>query len=64
MRRAMLLALAIFLAAWWLLRPLGNQGLWAAFYVHYAARAGTLLYYLPGLVRSVPSCAASAAAPR
>jgi MATE family multidrug resistance protein len=64
MRRAMLLALAIFLAAWWLLRPLGNQGLWAAFYVHYAARAGTLLYYLPGLVRSVPSRAAAAAAPR
>jgi MATE family multidrug resistance protein len=65
MRRAMLLSLAIFLVAWWLLKPLGNQGLWAAFYVHYAARAGTLLYYFPGLVRAVPrGPAASAAAPR
>jgi len=53
MRNAMLLSLAIFLAAWWALTPFGNHGLWAALYVHYAARAGTLLYYLPGLVRAV-----------
>jgi len=55
MRNAMLIALAIFLAAWWALTPFGNHGLWAALYVHYAARTGTLLYYLPGLVRSVPA---------
>jgi MATE family multidrug resistance protein len=54
MRNAMLCALLIFLAGWWLLRPWGNHGLWAAMYVHYAARAITLLYYLPGLIRSVP----------
>jgi MATE family multidrug resistance protein len=55
MRNAMLVSLAIFLVAWWLLRPMGNTGLWAAFYVHYAARAGSLLYYYPALVRSVPA---------
>jgi MATE family multidrug resistance protein len=30
MRNAMLLALAVFLAAWWALIPLRNHGLWAA----------------------------------
>jgi len=54
MRNAMLVSLAIFLLAWWLLLPLGNTGLWAAFYVHYLARTGSLLYFYPGLVRSVP----------
>jgi MATE family multidrug resistance protein len=54
MRNAMLLSLAIFLAAWWALRPFGNDGLWAAFYVHYLARTATLLRYFPKLVRAVP----------
>jgi multidrug resistance protein, MATE family len=54
MRNASLATLAIFLAAWWALTPFGNHGLWAAFYVSYLARAGTLLYYYPALVRSVP----------
>jgi MATE family multidrug resistance protein len=53
MRNAMLMSLAIFLGAWWLLTPFGNVGLWAAFYVHYVARTGSLLYYYPALVRSV-----------
>jgi MATE family multidrug resistance protein len=53
MRNAMLASLAIFLAAWWLLAPLGNHGLWAALYVNYFARIGTLLYYYPRLIRSV-----------
>lgn len=53
MRNAMLLSLAIFLAAWWLLTPYGNHGLWGALYVHYIARVGTLAYYYPGLLRSV-----------
>jgi MATE family multidrug resistance protein len=61
MRNAMLVSLAIFLGAWWWLQPLGNTGLWAAFYVHYLARTGSLLYYYPALVRSVPAPAASAA---
>ena len=54
MRNAMLLSAAIFLVAWYLLTPLENNGLWAALYVHYAARTFTLLYYFPGLRRSVP----------
>jgi MATE family multidrug resistance protein len=53
MRNAMLLSLAIFLAAWWALSAFGNYGLWAALYVHYAARAATLLYFLPGVLRSL-----------
>jgi MATE family multidrug resistance protein len=53
MRNAMLASLAIFLVAWWLLTPFGNTGLWAAFYVHYLARTGSLLCFYPGLVRSV-----------
>jgi multidrug resistance protein, MATE family len=55
MRNAMLVSLAIFLAAWWLLRPFGNHGLWAAFYVHYLARTATLLRCYPKLVRAVPA---------
>jgi len=57
MRNAMLVSLAIFLAAWWLFRPLGNHGLWAAFYVHYVARAATLLRCYPRLLRAVPDYA-------
>jgi len=55
MRNAMLLSLAIFVLAWWCLRPWANHGLWAALYVHYCARVGTLYYYYPRLLRSVPA---------
>ncbi len=56
MRNCAALALLAYLAAWATLAPwLGNHGLWAAFYVSYFARAGTLLYYYPRLVRSVPA---------
>jgi MATE family multidrug resistance protein len=54
MRNGMLMSLGIYLAAWWLLRPFGNHGLWAAFYVHYLARTACLLRYYPRLVRAVP----------
>ncbi len=54
MRRAMLLSLGVFLAAWWALLPWGNHGLWAALYVHYLARTATLSWYYPALLRSVP----------
>jgi MATE family multidrug resistance protein len=50
-----LASLRIFLAAWWLLKPFGNNGLWAAFYVHHLARTATLLGYYPKLVRTVPA---------
>lgn len=55
MRRAALTAFALYLVAWWLLRPFGNHGLWAAMAFGYAARALTLLRYYPALVRSVPA---------
>ncbi len=51
MRNAMLLSLGVFLGAWWALKPFGNHGLWAAFYVHYLARTATLLRHYPKLVR-------------
>jgi MATE family multidrug resistance protein len=54
MRNAMLVSLAIFFAAWWVLARFGNHGLWGALFVLYAARAATLYYCFPGLVRSVP----------
>ena len=54
MRNAMLFSLAVFLVAWRLLTPWGNSGLWGAFYVHYVARALSLLYFYPRLLRSVP----------
>ena len=50
MRNAMLAASAIYLFAWWLLAPFGNHGLWAALWVSYFARAGTLACYLPRLM--------------
>jgi len=55
MRNAMLQSLVLFLAAWWLLRPLGNLGLWAAMYVSYLARMLTLARYYPRLLQTVDS---------
>jgi MATE family multidrug resistance protein len=52
MRDAMLVALASYLAAWWACSDLGNVGLWAAFHVHFVARLGAMLWYLP---RAVPA---------
>lgn len=51
MRTAMLLSLAVFIAAWWLLQPWGNHGLWAALYVNYLARTLSLGCYYPALAR-------------
>ncbi len=53
MRNAMLISLAVFLLAWWMLVPFQNHGLWAALYVHYLARIATLSCYYPRLVRSI-----------
>jgi MATE family multidrug resistance protein len=52
MRNAMLVSLAIYLAAWWLLTPWGNHGLWAALWVSYLARTATLGFCYPALVGS------------
>ena len=51
MRNAMVATLGLFLAAWWLLRPWGNHGLWAALHISYLARTVTLGAYLPRLTR-------------
>lgn len=54
MRNAMLVSLALFVVATWVLMPLwGNHGLWAAFMIFMAARGGTLAMFYPRLVRSV-----------
>ena len=54
MRNAMLLSAAIYLAAWWLLTPFGNHGLWAALSVSYLARTATLGAFLPRLIAMQP----------
>jgi MATE family multidrug resistance protein len=52
MRNAMAAALAIYVALDFALRPvLGVDGLWLAFLLYYAARAGTLAVGWPGLKR-------------
>ncbi|MGY3618962.1 MATE family efflux transporter [Bradyrhizobium sp. USDA 10063] len=52
MRNLMVLSLVIFLAAWFLLRPFGNAGLWTALLVHYAARGGLEALRYPALFRA------------
>ncbi len=55
MRNAMLVSLAVFLAAVWLLLPLwGNHGLWAALIVLMGTRAITLGIWFPRIVRDLP----------
>jgi len=51
MRNLMVLALLIFLCAWFALRSFGNAGLWGAFLVHYAARGGLEALRYPALLR-------------
>jgi MATE family, multidrug efflux pump len=65
MRNLMVLSLAIFLAAWLLLRSYGNAGLWGALLVHYAARGGLEALRYPALFRaSFATSATSPASPR
>jgi MATE family multidrug resistance protein len=51
MRNLMVLSLLVFLAAWWLLKPFGNAGLWGALLVHYVARGGLQAWRYPAMVR-------------
>lgn len=54
MRNAMLVSVAVYLGACWLLIPaLGNHGLWLSLMVFMAARAATLGVYYPRVERSV-----------
>jgi MATE family multidrug resistance protein len=53
MRDTMLFAtLAVYLPAWWLLRPLGNHGLWLAFTLFLAARGAAQWWVLRRLGRA------------
>jgi multidrug resistance protein, MATE family len=52
MRNLMLLALATYLAAFYLLMPLGNAGLWIAFLIFLLARGGFQALRYPTLVRA------------
>ena len=53
MRNMMLVSLALYLAAWWVLAPLyGNHGLWGSLIVFFVARAVTLGLRYPALERS------------
>ena len=55
MRNAMLLSLAAFLIAVWLLLPMwGNHGLWAALMLLMVIRAITLGFWYPQIVRDLP----------
>ncbi|MFG1431311.1 MATE family efflux transporter [Xanthobacter sp. V2C-8] len=51
MRNLMLLAVGVYVAAWWLLRPFGNDGLWGAMMVFLLARGVLQGARLPALVR-------------
>lgn len=52
MRNLMVVALAVYLAAWWLATPLGNAGLWLAFLAFLAARGLLQAFRYPSLVRT------------
>jgi multidrug resistance protein, MATE family len=52
MRNLMVLSLLVFLAAWLVLRPFGNAGLWGALLVHYAARGGLQALRYPAMLRA------------
>jgi len=52
MRNCMLAAAATFIATWWLLSGLGNDGLWIAYLIMQAVRGLYLGLVMPGLMRS------------
>jgi MATE family multidrug resistance protein len=52
MRNMMIVSLAVFLLAWWLLEaPFGNHGLWAALDIFFIARGVTFATRMPSLER-------------
>ena len=53
MRNASLIALLIYMTAWWFLERFGNAGLWMAFIIYIVARAVTLGVHIPSLRRSI-----------
>jgi MATE family multidrug resistance protein len=51
MRNTAFVVLGLYLLSDWLLRPLGNQGIWLALLGSYLTRAGTLMVFVPALKR-------------
>ena len=51
-RNLMIVALALYLATWWLTLPIGNAGLWVAILVFFGARGALQAAWYPKLVRS------------
>ena len=52
MRNLMVVSLAIYLAAWWLLQPLDNAGLWIALLIFFIARGVLQALRYPALVKA------------
>jgi MATE family multidrug resistance protein len=52
MRNLMLVSLATYLIAWWLLQPLGNAGLWIAILIFFIARGAFQAARYPALARA------------
>ena len=52
MRNLMVLSLATFFVAWFMLRSFGNAGLWGALLVQYAARGGLQALRYPALLKT------------
>ncbi|WP_323038046.1 MATE family efflux transporter [Pararhodobacter sp.] len=53
MRNAMIVSVAVYAVALWLLSPIGNHGLWAAMFVLYGMRAVTLAALYPRIPRAL-----------
>jgi len=52
MRNLMIVSLALYFAAWWLTRPLGNAGLWIAILMFFGSRGALQAARYPKLVRA------------
>jgi len=52
MRNLMIVSLGLYLGAWWLLRPLGNTGLWLAILIYFGARGALQAARYPALARA------------
>ncbi|MFT4798766.1 MAG: MATE family multidrug resistance protein [Candidatus Azotimanducaceae bacterium] len=54
MRNAMIVSLLAYLGLWWVaVPPFGNHGLWLALHGYFIARALSLAYYLPRIMRQL-----------
>jgi multidrug resistance protein, MATE family len=52
MRNLMIVSLVLYIAVWWLLRPLGNTGLWLSILIYFGARGALQAIRYPALARA------------